>query len=77
MNRSFSPGSYFDEQTPIAETVSNVLILASDLKTDLDFKMRALHDVVQAGHARYIGMAPCWAYQCMLSANVSNLMIRN
>lgn len=25
--------------------------------------MQALHDVVQAGHARYIGMSSCHAYQ--------------
>jgi hypothetical protein len=27
-------------------------------------KMQALHDVVQAGYVRYIGMSSCWAYQC-------------
>ena len=26
--------------------------------------MKALHDVVQAGYARYIGMSSCWAWQC-------------
>jgi aryl-alcohol dehydrogenase-like predicted oxidoreductase len=26
--------------------------------------MQALHDVVQAGWVRYIGMSSCWAYQC-------------
>jgi hypothetical protein len=26
--------------------------------------MLALHDVVQAGYARYIGMSSCWAWQC-------------
>ena len=26
--------------------------------------MQALHDVVQAGYARYIGMSSCHAYQC-------------
>lgn len=26
--------------------------------------MKALHDVVQAGLVRYIGMGSCWAYQC-------------
>ncbi|KZP14846.1 Aldo/keto reductase [Athelia psychrophila] len=25
--------------------------------------MQALHDMVQAGHARYIGMSSCWAWQ--------------
>lgn len=28
--------------------------------------MKALHDVVQAGYVRYIGMSSCHAYQCML-----------
>jgi len=27
-------------------------------------QMQALHDVVQAGYARYIGMSSCYAYQC-------------
>ena len=26
--------------------------------------MQALHDVVQAGYVRYIGMSSCHAYQC-------------
>lgn len=29
-----------------------------------DHQMQALHDVVQAGYVRYIGMSSCWAYQC-------------
>lgn len=29
--------------------------------------MQALHDVVQAGYVRYIGMSSCWAYQCQYS----------
>ena len=28
-------------------------------------QMQALHDVVQAGYVRYIGMSSCWAWQCM------------
>ena len=27
-------------------------------------QMQALHDVVQAGYVRYIGMSSCHAYQC-------------
>lgn len=27
-------------------------------------QMQALHDVVKAGYARYIGMSSCYAYQC-------------
>lgn len=30
--------------------------------------MQALHDVVQAGYVRYIGMSSCWAYQCRLAS---------
>jgi aryl-alcohol dehydrogenase-like predicted oxidoreductase len=32
--------------------------------TPHDIQMQALHDVVQAGYARYIGMSSCYAYQC-------------
>jgi aryl-alcohol dehydrogenase-like predicted oxidoreductase len=28
--------------------------------------MQALHDIVQAGFARYIGMSSCWAWQFQL-----------
>jgi aryl-alcohol dehydrogenase-like predicted oxidoreductase len=28
--------------------------------------MQALHDVVQAGWVRYIGMSSCWAWQFQL-----------
>lgn len=28
--------------------------------------MQALHDVVQAGYVRYIGMSSCYAYQCRI-----------
>jgi aryl-alcohol dehydrogenase-like predicted oxidoreductase len=28
--------------------------------------MQALHDVIQAGHARYLGMSSCWAWQFQL-----------
>jgi aryl-alcohol dehydrogenase-like predicted oxidoreductase len=28
------------------------------------WQMQALHDVVQKGWVRYIGMSSCWAYQC-------------
>ncbi|KDQ17444.1 hypothetical protein BOTBODRAFT_607037 [Botryobasidium botryosum FD-172 SS1] len=31
--------------------------------TPIEETMRALHDVVQAGYARYIGMSSCYAYQ--------------
>ncbi|KZP03467.1 Aldo/keto reductase [Athelia psychrophila] len=34
-----------------------------DNETPIEETMQALHDVVQAGHARYIGMSSCWAWQ--------------
>ncbi|KAF9455812.1 NADP-dependent oxidoreductase domain-containing protein [Collybia nuda] len=40
-----------------------------DEETPIAETMRALHDVVQAGYVRYIGMAPCWAYQFHIMQN--------
>lgn len=34
-----------------------------DPETPIEETMQALHDVVQAGYARYIGMSSCWAWQ--------------
>ncbi|KAI0365117.1 Aldo/keto reductase [Pilatotrama ljubarskyi] len=34
-----------------------------DYNTPIEETMQALHDVVKAGHVRYIGMSSCWAYQ--------------
>ncbi|KAI0055139.1 Aldo/keto reductase [Artomyces pyxidatus] len=34
-----------------------------DKETPVEETMQALHDVVQAGYVRYIGMSSCWAYQ--------------
>lgn len=34
-----------------------------DPETPIEETMKALHDVVQAGYARYIGMSSCWAWQ--------------
>ncbi|KAI0052295.1 aryl-alcohol dehydrogenase [Auriscalpium vulgare] len=34
-----------------------------DYETPIEETMHALHDVVQAGYARYIGMSSCWAWQ--------------
>jgi len=34
-----------------------------DENTPIEETMQALHDVVQAGYARYIGMSSCWAWQ--------------
>lgn len=36
-----------------------------DHDTPIEETMQALHDVVKAGYARYIGMSSCWAYQCV------------
>ena len=36
-----------------------------DYNTPIEETMQALHDVVKAGYARYIGMSSCYAYQCM------------
>ena len=35
-----------------------------DYDTPIEETMQALHDVVQAGYVRYIGMSSCYAYQC-------------
>ncbi|PFH50119.1 hypothetical protein AMATHDRAFT_86013 [Amanita thiersii Skay4041] len=35
----------------------------ADPDTPIEETMKALHDVVQAGYARYIGMGSCWAWQ--------------
>ncbi|KAG8966225.1 hypothetical protein FRC05_002764 [Tulasnella sp. 425] len=34
-----------------------------DPNTPVEETMQALHDVVKAGYARYIGMSSCWAWQ--------------
>jgi len=34
-----------------------------DYETPIEETMQALHDVVQAGWVRYVGMSSCWAYQ--------------
>ncbi|GJJ08943.1 hypothetical protein Clacol_003163 [Clathrus columnatus] len=34
-----------------------------DYKTPIEETMQALHDVVQAGYVRYVGMSSCYAYQ--------------
>ncbi|TCD68427.1 hypothetical protein EIP91_010828 [Steccherinum ochraceum] len=34
-----------------------------DYDTPIAETMQALHDVVQAGYVRYLGMSSCWAYQ--------------
>jgi len=34
-----------------------------DPNTPIEETMQALHDIVQAGYVRYIGMSSCWAWQ--------------
>lgn len=36
--------------------------------------MQALHDVVQAGYVRYIGMSSCHAWRCTFSSSLTSLM---
>ncbi|KAG8926129.1 hypothetical protein FRC02_009194 [Tulasnella sp. 418] len=40
-----------------------------DPDTPIEETMQALHDVVQAGYVRYIGMSSCWAYQFQAMQN--------
>ncbi|KAJ7166825.1 aryl-alcohol dehydrogenase [Mycena filopes] len=40
-----------------------------DPETPIEETMQALHDVVQAGYVRYIGMSSCWAYQFHIMQN--------
>ena len=37
-----------------------------DPDTPIEETMQALHDVVQAGWVRYVGMSSCWAWQFQL-----------
>lgn len=39
-------------------------------------QMHALHDVVKAGYARYIGMSSCHAYQCTYSVYLFSIVPR-
>ena len=39
-----------------------------DLNTPIEETMHALHDIVQAGYTRYIGMSSCYAWQCARSS---------
>lgn len=40
-----------------------------DRETPIEETMQALHDVVQAGYVRYIGMSSCWAWQFQAMQN--------
>ena len=37
-----------------------------DPETPIEESMQALHDVVQKGWVRYVGMSSCWAWQFQL-----------
>ncbi|WWC87830.1 uncharacterized protein L201_002722 [Kwoniella dendrophila CBS 6074] len=37
-----------------------------DYETPIEETMQALHDIVQAGHVRYLGMSSCYAWQFQL-----------
>ena len=44
-----------------------------DHETPIEETMQALHDVVKAGHVRYIGMSSCYAWQCEYSFMLKSL----
>lgn len=46
-----------------------------DANTPIEETMQALHDVVRAGHARYIGMSSCYAWQCEFHPHIKFLII--
>ncbi|PYH92640.1 Aldo/keto reductase [Aspergillus ellipticus CBS 707.79] len=43
--------------------VDVLLLHRFDYDTPIEETMRALHDIVQAGYVRYIGISSCWAWQ--------------
>jgi aryl-alcohol dehydrogenase-like predicted oxidoreductase len=45
-----------------------------DYNTPIEETMQALHDVVQMGLVRYIGMSSCWAWQMQLMQRTSSLL---
>lgn len=46
-----------------------------DYHTPIEETMQALHDVVKAGYARYIGMSSCFAWQCTYSFKVQSATV--
>jgi hypothetical protein len=59
-------GHRFDNDTPIEEVVRNDHDKYPVCSSASAPQMQALHDVVQKGWVRYIGMSSCWAWQCTL-----------
>ncbi|KAG8975865.1 hypothetical protein FRB90_009395, partial [Tulasnella sp. 427] len=74
-HKAFDPVTDFPPTQHIFEAVKNALerlqldyidVLQChrfDYHTPIEETMQALHDVVQAGYVRYIGMSSCWAWQ--------------
>jgi aryl-alcohol dehydrogenase-like predicted oxidoreductase len=52
----------------LLETVAQT----SDADVKIEETMQALHDVVQAGHVRYLGMSSCWAWQFQMMQRESD-----
>jgi hypothetical protein len=61
-------GHRFDNGTPVEEVVRDYYgaMTNSHCSSESAPQMQALHDVVQKGWVRYIGMSSCWAWQCKL-----------
>jgi aryl-alcohol dehydrogenase-like predicted oxidoreductase len=55
----------------LVKTLTHVAGHRFDYTTPIEETMQALHDVVKAGHVRYIGMSSCHAYQCMLHCSTA------
>ncbi|KAL6360898.1 hypothetical protein LRP88_04358 [Fusarium phalaenopsidis] len=65
-NGSHFPVGNSETQGPAGLTLTagnNRKLHRFDYETPIEETMRALHDVVQAGYVRYIGMSSCWAWQ--------------
>lgn len=55
--------------SPTDDTENSLMYLVPaghrfDPYTPIEETMQALHDIVKAGYARYIGMSSCYAWQC-------------
>ncbi|KAF7976894.1 hypothetical protein HWV62_5447 [Athelia sp. TMB] len=60
----------FDTANVYSNGLSEVILGKAIKKHNLNREtMRALHDVVQAGHARYLGMSSCYAWQFHMMQN--------
>ncbi|KAJ7719373.1 NADP-dependent oxidoreductase domain-containing protein, partial [Mycena olivaceomarginata] len=68
LQRSCNVRHRFDPNTPIQETASTLIVHRS-IMSHPQPQMQALHDVVKAGYARYIGMSACYAWQFHVMQN--------